>query len=69
MRCVIRDPITHSLTPLIMTLPFTPRQMVISLLMASQKPTNKAREIFVQDVLLTMKKLLEKHIYPKMDRV
>ena len=59
MRCVSGVAFTHPFTPLIMTLPFTPRQMVISFLMASQKPINKAREIFFQAVLLTMKKWQE----------
>ena len=59
MRCVSGVAFTHPFTPLIMPLPFTPRQMVISLLMASQKPLNKAREIFFQAVLLTMKKWQE----------
>ena len=69
MRCVSGVAFTHPFTPLIMTLPFTPRQMVISLLMASQKPINKAREIFFQAVLLTMKQMARKYIHPKMDKV
>ena len=37
--------------------------------MALQKPTNRAREIFFQAVLLTKEKMARKHIFPKMDKV
>ena len=46
---------------LIAKLPFTPRQMVTSFLMASQKQTEQQN--FFQAVLLPMKKMARKNIY------